>query len=112
MPEAINHDINHTAVGRRLHLMSGATTFFFRIRGKIPDKAISANDVHSCFLVAFWTNVALYLCLWILLSALFRSLKPTKVNYEYPWDSIILHSIYSGFGRLRSICISKRPRPT
>ena len=63
IPEgAIKYDINHEAVGRRLHLVSGATTLWFRIRAKFHARPyLRVTSRQAVFFVAFRTYVVLSL---------------------------------------------------
>ena len=69
--EAIKYDINHEAVGRRLHLVSGATTLWFRIRAKFharpylrvtsrPPSLWPLGHMLSCLYVSCFFQVPLY----------------------------------------------------
>ena len=78
--EAIKYDINHEAVGRRLHLVSGATTLWFRIRAKFHARPyLRVTSRQAAFCVAFRIYVVLSLCLLLLPSTLILS--PDRTHY-------------------------------
>ena len=83
--EAIKYDINHEAVGRRLHLVSGGTTLWFRIRAKFHARPyLRVTSRQAALYVAFRTYVVLLSCLYV--SCFFQ------VPFYYPRTGPIMAS--------------------